>query len=194
MIVHHDGYAENARHWTDEFLAYDLIGAPWPCSVNEPFGNSLVGNGGFTIRSRRFLDACKTCPPLPLEGWGEDQWFCVANRSHFLNSGCVFAPAMLALKFSLETPIQLGNTTLFLTRKDAKDAALQHVEAVGDDLFLKHKSKEEVMSGILSELAVAKAKEPEPKQGVLSKLLKSKEKSQKVPPKKKDLGMRPKGA
>jgi pSer/pThr/pTyr-binding forkhead associated (FHA) protein len=108
-----------------------------------------------------------------------------------LNGTQVYGKRVSKSVVSLETPIQLGNTILFLTRKDAKDAALQHVEAVGDDLFLKHKSKEEVMSGILSELAVAKAKEPESKQGVLSKLLKSKEKSQKVPLKKKDLGMGP---
>ena len=30
LLIQWDGHAVNAAAWTDEFLAYDYIGAPWP--------------------------------------------------------------------------------------------------------------------------------------------------------------------
>lgn len=39
--------------WTDEFLNYDYIGAPWPW--HSPPTN--IGNGGFSLRSKKLLDA-----------------------------------------------------------------------------------------------------------------------------------------
>ncbi len=53
IIIHWDGYAVNAQAWTDEFFQYDYIGAPW---LWWPDGEN-VGNGGFTLRSRRLYDA-----------------------------------------------------------------------------------------------------------------------------------------
>lgn len=49
MIIHADGFAINKESWYNEFLDYDYIGAVWP--------NGQVGNGGFTIRSRKLYDA-----------------------------------------------------------------------------------------------------------------------------------------
>jgi len=49
LIIHSDGYAVNPDAWTDEFLNYDYIGAMW-----EDGG---MGNGGFTLRSRKLYDA-----------------------------------------------------------------------------------------------------------------------------------------
>ncbi|CAB4133360.1 hypothetical protein UFOVP250_142 [uncultured Caudovirales phage] len=49
LIIHNDGYAVNTEAWTDEFLEYDYIGAMW-----EDGG---MGNGGFTLRSRKLYDA-----------------------------------------------------------------------------------------------------------------------------------------
>lgn len=53
LIIHHDGFGVNREAWTDEFYQYDYIGAPW---LWWPEGEN-VGNGGFTLRSRKLYDA-----------------------------------------------------------------------------------------------------------------------------------------
>ena len=49
-----DAMVHDEYQWTDEFLDYDYIGAPWPWQSPE----NAVGNGGFSLRSKRLLDAC----------------------------------------------------------------------------------------------------------------------------------------
>jgi hypothetical protein len=49
LIIHADGFAVNSEAWTSEFLNYDYIGARW--------GDGIVGNGGFCLRSRKLYDA-----------------------------------------------------------------------------------------------------------------------------------------
>jgi hypothetical protein len=54
LIVQWDGFVTDARRWQDEFLLVDYIGAPW-----DWYSDGLtVGNGGFSLRSRKLLDAC----------------------------------------------------------------------------------------------------------------------------------------
>jgi hypothetical protein len=56
LLVQWDGFVIDARQWDDEFLRFDYIGAPWP-----QFGDShSVGNGGFSLRSRKLLEACQS--------------------------------------------------------------------------------------------------------------------------------------
>ena len=70
LIVQDDGYIINPKKWTNEFLAYDYIGAPWPGQYswrkrwkNETYQKAYInskknriGNGGFSLRSRKFLN------------------------------------------------------------------------------------------------------------------------------------------
>jgi hypothetical protein len=50
----------------EPFLDYDFIGAPWPEGQEE--NSLLVGNGGFSLRSKSKLLACLAkVPPLTLE-------------------------------------------------------------------------------------------------------------------------------
>jgi pSer/pThr/pTyr-binding forkhead associated (FHA) protein len=105
-----------------------------------------------------------------------------------LNGTTVYEKRITRAVVVLETPIQFGNTTLLLTRKDLRDIAAQHVETVGVALFLKHKSKETVKSEIMEELAQVRGKGHEQKPGVFSKLFKAKEKLHRLPPKKSGLG------
>lgn len=54
LVVQWDGFVINAECWTRAFLDYDYVGAPWP-----QFGDGHdVGNGGFSLRSRKLLQAC----------------------------------------------------------------------------------------------------------------------------------------
>ena len=54
-----DGFGINPQHWTDEFLHYDYIGAPWH-SIPPYHPTLRVGNGGISVRSKRWLEACAT--------------------------------------------------------------------------------------------------------------------------------------
>ena len=73
LVVQDDGHVLNPNIWTDEFLKYDYIGAPWPASKKwnkrwDRYGKNYskkikyhskfnrIGNGGFSLRSKKFLD------------------------------------------------------------------------------------------------------------------------------------------
>lgn len=52
LVVQWDGYVLDHRRWNPVFLEYDYIGATWP-QFDDAFS---VGNGGFSLRSRRLLE------------------------------------------------------------------------------------------------------------------------------------------
>lgn len=52
LIVQHDGYVLNAEAWRKEWLEYDYIGATW-----RWYDTMKVGNGGFSLRSKKLLSA-----------------------------------------------------------------------------------------------------------------------------------------
>jgi hypothetical protein len=89
--------------WTDEFLKYDYIGAPWPWS---PQGKN-IGNGGFSLRSRRLLTALLD-PVIALDAnipsaVNEDQ--CIGDHyREYLESQhqIKFPSTVLAAQFSYE--------------------------------------------------------------------------------------------
>lgn len=53
LVVQWDGYVIHPDSWQDSFRNYDYIGARWPWL---PPGQD-IGNGGFSLRSKRLLDA-----------------------------------------------------------------------------------------------------------------------------------------
>ncbi len=53
LVTQWDGFVVHPRAWTDEFLQFDYIGAVW---TDQPAERS-VGNGGFSLRSQRLLQA-----------------------------------------------------------------------------------------------------------------------------------------
>lgn len=113
LLVQYDGFVLNPQSWTDEFLGYDYIGAPWlvqDWSVRdfdfppESIGTHIVGNGGFSIRSKRFLE---TSARLARDGkiarmHPEDVALCVWYKHVLEYEGMKFAPAELAARFSIE--------------------------------------------------------------------------------------------
>lgn len=96
LCIQWDGFVLNAAAWSPEFLAYDYIGAPWP-HFHDAYN---VGNGGFSLRSRRLLEACLTLSYNP--GDGEDVIICRLQRRRLEEQGISFAPEGLARKFSYE--------------------------------------------------------------------------------------------
>jgi hypothetical protein len=56
LVVQWDGFILDAGCWDPRFLEFDYIGAPWPQFDDAHF----VGNGGFSLRSRKLLVACQS--------------------------------------------------------------------------------------------------------------------------------------
>ena len=59
LMIQVDGFAVNRDAWSDEFWKYDYIGAPWPWmwGGGPPWNGPIVGNGGFSLRSRKLYSA-----------------------------------------------------------------------------------------------------------------------------------------
>jgi hypothetical protein len=96
LIVQWDGFVLDAARWDPRFLDCDYIGAPWP-----QFGDGHdVGNGGFSLRSRRLMDACQH--PQFVSGHPEDVAICRTNRNLLERQGIRFADRPLAERFSFE--------------------------------------------------------------------------------------------
>ncbi len=98
LVVQWDGFILNPETWNAEYLAYDYIGAPWSF---HPEGRR-VGNGGFSLRSRRLIDALAD-PRITLDG-PEDHAIGVTHRQLLEEAHAIrFAPELLARQFSFET-------------------------------------------------------------------------------------------
>lgn len=96
LVVQWDGHVINARRWRWEFIDYDYIGASWP----QFDDGHDVGNGGFSLRSRRLMEACRE--PQFRASHPEDLAIGRANRSWLEGRGLRFAPRALADLFAAE--------------------------------------------------------------------------------------------
>ncbi|HEY5971619.1 MAG TPA: DUF5672 family protein [Pseudoxanthomonas sp.] len=95
LIVQWDGFVTDARQWDPRFLEYDYIGAPWK--------DGSVGNGGFSLRSRRLVDALQAMQTP--ETHPEDHCICDRYRAELeTRFGIRFAPLELARRFAWEAP------------------------------------------------------------------------------------------
>jgi len=89
--------------WNDKFLDYDYIGAPW--SQQNQWVESYdarVGNGGFSLRSKRLLEATSKFSDVPTH---EDLLF--TQRRYFRTQverefDFKIAPPYIAYQFSQE--------------------------------------------------------------------------------------------
>jgi len=113
MVVQTDGFFVNPDAWTDDFLNYDYIGAPWP--------DGGVGNGGFSIRSKSLLEFVSKHPfssdPEFINGKGlhpEDGRICSDYRwgeKGLRAAGYTDAPTEIAQRFSIEGQTEITNET-----------------------------------------------------------------------------------
>lgn len=135
LVTQWDGFVVDGSAWTDAFLVHDYIGAPWPSQPVE----TAVGNGGFSLRSRRLLAAgmdprIQTLHP-------EDTVLCVQQRD-FLQRvhGVSFAPQKLAQRFAFENQTSDQATFGFhgpynLPRFLPQAELTQWLRALPDDFF-----------------------------------------------------------
>lgn len=119
LTIHDDGFVINPHLWSDEFLNYDYIGAAWWHTVSFYGEKYRVGNGGFSLRSKKLIELCRY---IKTSGH-EDAAISIHYRDMLENYGCKFAPVNIAMKFSLEEKIpecefDLNNTFGFHGRGD----------------------------------------------------------------------------
>lgn len=96
LLVQWDGHIIDPARWRPEFLDYDYVGASWPQFID----GGDVGNGGFSLRSRKLMEACRQ-PDFEIHH-PEDVAICRINRRLLESQGMRFAPANLADAFAAE--------------------------------------------------------------------------------------------
>ena len=103
LLVQWDGYALNPAAWRGDFLDCDYIGAKW---FWAPEGQR-VGNGGFSLRSRRLLEALRD-PRIVLTE-AEDVTICRTFRTLLEREHAIrFATEKLADQFAFEAAYPIG--------------------------------------------------------------------------------------
>lgn len=122
LMTQWDGFVINPGKWSPAFLDYDYIGAPWP----QFDDGHDVGNGGFSLRSRRLLDACRLpgftgCHP-------EDVTIARTNRAFLEAQGIRIADRSIAERFSCERDGDPADTFGF-------HGVFRMIEAIGADRF-----------------------------------------------------------
>ncbi len=73
LMAQYDGFVIHGDQYSPHFAHYDYIGAPWPM-----FEDCAVGNGGFSWRSRRLMEAVATLDYDGVEP--EDIFICRTSR------------------------------------------------------------------------------------------------------------------
>lgn len=98
LIIQWDGFPLFPQNWSDEFLRYDYIGAP--------LLNGWMGNGGFSLRSQKLVQAMKKLnvgvDSSNTEDQPEDEIICTKFRAQLESCGIQFAPLNVAEKFSYQ--------------------------------------------------------------------------------------------
>lgn len=96
LCIQWDGFVLNGDAWDPRFTEFDYIGAVWPHFAD----GKNVGNGGFSLRSLRLLEACRS---LPFDGSDqEDIVIARTCRAELEHRGLRFAPEQLARTFAFE--------------------------------------------------------------------------------------------
>lgn len=137
LVIQHDGFVLDASAWTDEFLKYDYIGAPW----NYKDGRN-VGNGGFSLRSKVLMTMIAHDAFIQSVGiYGpEDEVICRLYGKYLKDKlGIRFAPEELAHRFAYEMHMPLQKTFGFHNFGHAPyrpPVVIKRTGAMGDVLML----------------------------------------------------------
>lgn len=97
LLVQWDGFVIHPEAWRDNFLNYDYIGATWPATGTDP---EMVGNGGFSLRSKKLLQALEDVQFMDF--FPEDEQLARVHRSELESMGICFAPPDVGDRFAYE--------------------------------------------------------------------------------------------
>jgi len=114
ILIHADGFIVHPEEWSDEFLDYDYIGAPWPLpkdsfSYRDKRGNIIRVGNSVSLRSKKILELPEKIG-LDWEDaehgyFHEDGFLCVQHREILIKHGINFSPLSVACHFSRERTI-----------------------------------------------------------------------------------------
>ncbi|WP_332878357.1 DUF5672 family protein [Massilia sp. S19_KUP03_FR1] len=96
LVVQWDSFILDGKLWDPVYLEYDYIGAPWS---HRPLAVA-VGNGGFSLRSRRLVDLLASMDFDVVHP--EDAVICELRRDELEARGIRFAPRAVADRFAME--------------------------------------------------------------------------------------------
>lgn len=101
LMIQFDGFVIGGNQWSNLFLHYDYIGAPWP---THNHGKYNVGNGGFSLRSKRL------CEEISNYGYNyfdddtpEDIFICQKKREDLEQKRIYIPHESIASHFSAES-------------------------------------------------------------------------------------------
>lgn len=128
LVVQWDGYLLDATRWDPAWLQCDYLGAPLR---GEP-GERAVGNGGFSLRSRRLLQALQD--PALVMRHPEDICIChdhraILEQGHGLRFGSLAQARRFAYERLLPDAPTFGFHGLFNMHRVMPPAALQSLVA-----------------------------------------------------------------
>ena len=146
LLVQYDGYILDPSAWSDQFLAYDYIGAPWPWHR----AGRRVGNSGFCLRSKRLLDILADMPLPPAGTFVDDTFICHTMRDYLEKTcGIGIAPENLAGRFAYERQEPGGATFgfhgLFNFWRHADDAEMERMVDLLDEYYVTTRAFAEVL-------------------------------------------------
>ncbi|HMF27160.1 MAG TPA: DUF5672 family protein, partial [Candidatus Cybelea sp.] len=99
LTIQWDSWVWDVDCWRDEYLDYDIIGAPWPWHPVR-----RVGNLGFGLRSARLTRYVREHrDKYPCISAADDDLLCRVYRPALEDAGFVWAPEKLARLFAFET-------------------------------------------------------------------------------------------
>jgi len=113
LVIQGDGFILNPQKWQAQFLDYDYIGAPWPLQLmlqpaNLPLNMTAnqVGNGGFSLRSKKLLQETAKIDfdSLTFPSFSEDLIICHFLYDQMISANMKFPRPELAAQFSIESP------------------------------------------------------------------------------------------
>lgn len=126
LIVQPDGFVTNPLMWSDSFLNFDYIGAPWDIALSQLALYScnmglfdldkvpiIVGNGGFSLRSKKILTEASKLDYDNLS-IPEDNFYCIYKRKQLKDLGIKYADIPTAKRFALECPIDMNEKNITL--------------------------------------------------------------------------------
>ena len=120
LIVQDDGHVLSPEKWTNDFLNYDYIGAPWPNNkkwnkrwdkyekkyrdkIKQHSKENRIGNGGFSLRSKKFLEYSSIFSSTEI--LAEDIFLNLYNYDLAIDFDIKYPDLDLAINFSYETTL-----------------------------------------------------------------------------------------
>jgi hypothetical protein len=107
LVFQIDGFIINPHLWSDDFYSYDYIGAPWTSDLPWSTDENRVGNGGFSLRSKKFLEVSET---LRETFENEDVYILFHNYNILKGNGIKIAPFNVAMNFAIENQCHENHT------------------------------------------------------------------------------------